>query len=77
MCVEYLLRLPVPNATLYLGGLAMRMGAVKAAQFLGYRNTDGTRKKACTSWQPCPITLDLFRTSEHQWGPNEADSLYA
>lgn len=45
MCVEYLLRLPVPDATDCLGGLAVRMGAVKAAQFLGYLHTDGTRKK--------------------------------
>eukprot|EP00752_Nemacystus_decipiens_P018614 g16689.t1 len=55
MCVEYLLRLPVPTATVCLGSLAVRMGAVNAAQFLGYRYTDGTRKKG---------DLDRFLTED-------------
>jgi len=44
MCVEYLLRLPVPIAVDCLGGLFFRIGAVKAARFLGHSQTDGERK---------------------------------
>ncbi|CAN0149209.1 unnamed protein product [Scytosiphon promiscuus] len=55
MCVEYLLRLPVPLAVDCLGGLCVRMGAIKASRFLGYIQTNGSRRKG---------DLDRFLTIE-------------
>ncbi|CAN0234818.1 unnamed protein product [Pylaiella littoralis] len=55
MCVEYLLRLPVPIAVQCLGGLAVGMGAVKAARFVGYMQEDGNRRRG---------ELDRFLTED-------------
>ncbi|CAM9431221.1 unnamed protein product, partial [Ectocarpus fasciculatus] len=55
MCVEYMLRLPVPLAVECIGALCVEMGAEKAARFLGYIQTDGNRKRG---------DLDRFLTED-------------
>ncbi|CBJ27707.1 Nuclear pore complex protein Nup93, putative [Ectocarpus siliculosus] len=55
MCVEYMLRLPVPVAVECIGALCVEMGAEKAARFLGYIQTDGNRKRG---------DLDRFLTED-------------